>query len=177
MKKPVMKIGLKTKLFLTWIAVELAVLPLAIPATAQIVERISFSIPPRVAAVEFKADPGISRYIVSSNAPFAIISEGMVGDVNIDVTVSGQLITTPFGEKAQSPGPLNSCASIVGVAPRIIYTADRKTAAKRGKIIEQSIIFEIAYDGVAKPAISFEAFAKDGKVPMPKAKQCNDKKS
>ena len=83
--------GLKKKIFFTWVALEVVALPIAIPATAQIVERIAFSIPPRISAVEIAVEPGFSRYLVATNAPFAVISEGAVEEIKVEIQVQGML--------------------------------------------------------------------------------------
>ena len=169
--------GLKKKIFFTWVALEVVMLPIAIPATAQIVERIAFSIPPQVAAVELEAEPGLTRYVVATNAPFAIISEGAIGNMDVDIKVHGNLNTTPFGTKAQSPGPLDTCTTAISAAPVVIYQAERKTAAKRGKVLEQSVIVEIRYDPALSPNISVEAARSQEAMALPAAPTCSLKSS
>ncbi|RZV41912.1 MAG: hypothetical protein EX271_07000, partial [Acidimicrobiales bacterium] len=149
--------GIKKKIFFTWVALEVVLLPVSIPATAQIVDRIAFSVQPRIAAVELEAEPGMSRYIVASNAPFAVISEGAIGQIDVDIKVHGNLNKTPFGTKAQSPGPKQTCTTSISGSPNIIYTADRKTAAKRGEILQQAVMVEMRYDPAMKPTLRFEA--------------------
>lgn len=91
--------GLKKKIFFTWVALEVIALPISIPVTAQIVERIAFSFQPQIAAVELDTEPGIFRFIVATNAPFAVISEGAIGQINVDIQVHGMINTKPFGTK------------------------------------------------------------------------------
>ena len=169
--------GWKTKAFFIWIATEIAVLPFAIPATAQIVERIAFSIPPRVSAVQLNTEPGLEQYIVSSNSAFTIISEGAVGEIDVDVKVSGQINNVHYGNKAQNPGNLHSCALPTNELPYVIYNGERKTAAKRGKVLEQSILIEMRYDPALKPTISFEPVSELLHNATPNAQNCHSVRS
>ena len=177
MKTGMKKLGWKSKAFLLYVAVELAVLPFAIPATAQIVERISFSIPQHVTAVELQVEPGLSRYFVASNAPFSIISEGAIGDLDVDIKVHGTVNGVKFGQKAQKPGILHACSSVTNTFPNVIYTGDQKTAAKRGKAIEQAIVVDVRHDPALQPKISFEPGDSKTLATMPKAQNCPVKNS
>ena len=164
--------GLKKKIFFAWVAVEVVTLPLTIPATAQIVERISLSIPPRIAAVELEAEPGISRYMVATNAPFSVISEGVIGKIDVDIKVKGKINKTPFGTKAQSPGAKETCVTSLSAAPSVIYQADRKTAAKRGEILQQAVMVEMRYDPALSPKLRFEAAKSPEAMALPAAQTC-----
>lgn len=164
--------GLKKKIFFTWVALEIVALPIAIPATAQIVERIAFSFPPRIAAVELESKPGISRYVVATNAPFAVISEGVIGQIDVDIQVHGMINKTPFGTKAQSPGAKDACVTSLSPAPSIIYQAERKTAARRGEVLEQAVIVEMRYDPALEPKLRFEAAKSPEAMSIPTAQTC-----
>jgi len=176
-KSKLSKMGWKSKLFLTWVAIEIAVLPISIPATAQIVERIAFSMPAHVSSVELNMEPGLSRYFVVSNAPFSVISTDAIGQFDIDITVTGTVNGVHFGQKAQKPGPLQTCSTISSSLPTIIYTGDQKTAAKRGKVIEQAIVVDIRYDPTLEPAISFEPGTNKIVAITPSAQNCQSKNS
>jgi len=143
--------GAKKKILLGWLALELATLPFAIPAFAQIIDRVSFSVAPRAAHVELPQVPGKTLILVASNAPFAIISKGAIGEMDIDLAVSGNVNGKNFGTNAQNPGPARGCVFANSAAPAILYIAQRKTAANRGAVIDQAVMIEISYDPALKP--------------------------
>lgn len=151
-KKLSMLKGKKRYLVLAWLGVEL----LSLPAAAQIVNRVSFEIRPIVTAVEIPTtEEGVSRFLVASNAGFGVKASDVIGDVQIDVHLSGSLqSTTRFGDSAQLPGPQKGCAQASGLASNI-YLADRKTAATPGTPPEQAVIFEFKYDADARPVFEF----------------------
>ncbi len=152
-KKLAMLKGKKRYFLLGWLGLELLTLP---AAAHQIANRVSFEVPPRVTAVEIPtSEPGVSRFLVASNAGFGVKANDLVGDIQIDVHVSGTLHTSSrFGDAAQLPGPKTSCAQATGLESDI-YLADRKTAATTGTPPEQAVIFEFNYDAEARPKFVF----------------------
>ena len=156
LKKLSMLQGKKRYIVLGLLAVEL----LSLPAAAQIVHRVAFDIRPVVTAVEIPtSEPGLSRYLVTSNAGFGVKTNGVIGDVNVDVHVSGAMNgLSRFGDAAQLPGPKSGCAQTSGMETAI-YLADRKTAAIPGTPPEQAVIFEFRYDPDARPDFTFVAGA------------------
>lgn len=155
--------GKKRYIVLGLLAIEL----LSLPAAAQIVHRVAFDIPPIVNAVEIPtAKPGVSRYLVASNAGFIVRANDVIGDVNIDVHVSGTLgNTNRFGDSAQLPGPATMCSQSSGFNTDI-YMADKKTAAKSGTAPEQAVIFEFTYDPTAHPSFDFVAGTDQAATPV-----------
>ena len=143
--------GKKRYIVLGFLAVEL----MSLPAAAQIVHKVAFDIRPIVTAGEIPtAEPGVSRFIVASNAGFDVKANDLVSDVIIDVHVSGILSgENRFGDAAQLPGPQNICSQATGNS--VIYKADRKTAAQRGTPPEQAVIMEFNYDAAARPSFEF----------------------
>lgn len=158
MKNPLKKLsmlqGKKRYIFLGLLAVEL----LSLPAAAQIVHRVAFDIRPTVTAVEIPtSEPGVSRFLVASNAGFGVKANDVIGDVRVDVHVSGAMGgAVRFGDAAQLPGPKSGCAQTSGLGSNI-YLADRKTAATRGTPPEQAVVFEFNYDPNARPNFEFVA--------------------
>lgn len=136
----------------------LAIELLSLPAAAQIVHRVAFDIRPIVTAVEIPtSEPGLSRYLVASNAGFAVKANGVIGEVQVDVHVSGTMgEASRFGDAAQLPGPESGCVSVSGLSADI-YLADRKTAATSGTPPEQAVVFEFSYDPNARPSFDFVA--------------------
>jgi len=47
----------------------------SIPVSAQIIDKVAFSVPQRVIAVPFPPEAGVTKFLVSSNAPFAVVSD------------------------------------------------------------------------------------------------------
>ena len=148
--------GKKRYILFGFLAVEL----LSLPAAAQIVQRVAFDIPPVVTAVEIPtAEPGMTRFLVASNAGFGVKANNLVGDVTVNVHVSGSLSgANRFGDAAQLPGPQSICAQAAG-AGSAIYNADRKTAASPGTPPEQAVVIEITYEASARPDFEFIAGA------------------
>jgi len=146
--------GIKTK-FKThkhWFIAALVLDILSIPAAAQIVDHVSFSVPEKVAAVQLDVQQdGLQRFVVASNGPFAIISENAIGAFNVQLTTKGDLNGQAIGSNAQLPGAEKNCAVATSQGPQKIYEAIRKTAKHRGEVLSQAVIVEISYDPVLNP--------------------------
>lgn len=144
----------KRYLFGAIIALELA----ALPAAAQIMDRVVFDVKPIVTTVEIPTrKAGMKRYLVVSNAPFTVEASDMVGEISLSVHKSGTVSGNRFGDNAQIPGQTYSCAFMDGPSSRSIYQADKKTAAQRGTAVSQAVIFEMSFDASASPKIDFKA--------------------
>ena len=132
-----------------FIALEIA----SIPVSAQIIDKVAFSKPQKVVSVPFPPESGITKFLVSSDAPFAIISENATGEFDVTIKVSGVLNGNRFGANAQMPGAAESC--VVQTSPKStkIYEAERKTAAQKGDILTQAVIVEIRYDADINPEL------------------------
>ena len=129
---------------------------LSLPAAAQIVHRVAFEVRPLVTAVEIPtAEPGLSRFLVASNAGFGVTADNVIGDISTMVHVSGTISdTSRFGDAAQLPGAEETCALSTGT-DSTIYIADRKTAAVPGTPPEQAVIFEFRYHQDSSPSFNF----------------------
>ena len=123
------------------IALEIA----SIPVSAQIIDKYAFTKPQKVAAVPFPAEVGITKFLVSSDAPFAIISENAIGEFDVRVKVSGILNGQRFGQNAQLPGAAASCSAQTSKNATKIYEAKRKTASRDGDVLTQAVIVEVRY--------------------------------
>ncbi len=146
--------GMKKKILLGWLAFEAAGLMFALPATAQIVERVMFSAPPRAAHVIIPIAPGFTEILVASNAPFTVLSEGAVGEMQLDLRINGTINGTAYGAQAQNPGAISGCVVPISPAPTSLYTSVRKTAANRGEIVSQAVLVRIQYDPALNPLFS-----------------------
>lgn len=137
-----------------YIAVGLIALEIAsIPVSAQIIDKFAFSEPQRLSAVPFPPETGITKFLVSSNTPFAIISENAIGEFDISIKVSGRLNGNSFGSNAQLPGAAASCAAQTSNDATKIYEAERETVARDGDVLTRAIMVEIRYADNLKPDI------------------------
>lgn len=143
---------------------------MTLPATAQIVQKVSFEARPMVTAVKIPTvEPGVSRYLVASNAGFVLEANNIIGDITVDVHQSGILSEgNNFGASAQLPGPKLSCRQTNGLSS-IIYKANQKTSAIPGTPPEQAVMFEIQYSTDSRPEFKFIA----GEATTPEASSCN----
>lgn len=153
MKTKFKALGWKGKLFAIWASLELVCLPLALPAMAGLQERVKFTIPQAAFAEILPSEAGTQRFLVASNAPFAIISEGVVAEMDVNITQSGIHNGQAFGGKAQMPGALSHCAMPSSQYSSRIYTGYQKTAASRGDVYEQAVLIEITYDASLAPKL------------------------
>ena len=133
------------------IALEIA----AIPVSAKIIKDVAFAEPEQTLAVPFPEQPGLAKFLVSSNVPFAIISENGTGEFDVRIDVSGDLNGNHYGKNAQLPGAPESCASTLTASPTTIYQADRKIDAAKGDVLSRAIIVEIHYAADIKPDFTF----------------------
>jgi len=140
---------LKRKIFLGWIALELA----ALPAAAHIFSKVNFQLPQRVTAVEVASEPGNITFMVNSNAPFVVITEGGVTDFEVYVSDSGKINGNVYGENAQLPGKSFICAKTNTTTPNAIYFAERETEVRKGPILTRAIRVDIAYDPALNPKL------------------------
>jgi len=137
----------KRYLVLAWLALEIA----SIPAAAQIIDRVAFTVPQKAIHVQLPEAPGLMRYAISSNAPFAITAGNAIGEFQVSVRHNGLVNGRPFGANAQMPGAAKTCAILLSPTQSVIYAADRMTAAEKGDILSQAVIVEIRYAKEATP--------------------------
>jgi len=129
------------------IALEIA----TIPVSAMMIQNVAFSTPQSVSAAPFPSEAGVSKFLLTSDAPFAVISENAIGEFDITVQAGGDLNGLPFGAQAQMPGEAESCAVLETTDPKIIYLAERKTALSAGDALSRAVVLEIRYATNAKP--------------------------
>lgn len=143
--------GIKKKILFGWLAFEAIGLCIALPATAQMVDKVMFSAAPRAAHVVTPIAPGLTEIMIASNAPFAVLSEGAVGDMSLRLTVNGTINGKAYGGQAQNPGQINDCVTPTTTSSTALYTASKRTAARRGEIIDQAVMIHIKYDPALTP--------------------------
>jgi len=136
-----------------WFIAALVLDILSIPAAAQIVDRVSFSVPQKVASVRLDVEQdGMQRFVVASNGPFAIVSENAMGEFTVRLKTKGDINGQSIGANAQLPGADKDCAMVTAQSPQKIYEAIRKTAKTRGEVLSQAVIVEISYDPILDPS-------------------------
>ena len=162
----------KRHLLYGYIAFEIAGLAIVGTAGAQVLDQIKFEVPQSVVSATVPTDPGLTRLIVTSNAPFTISTAEAIGEFNVKVLAQGLLNTTPFGMNAQMPGPETACASALSPHPAIIYRATQKTAASRGPVLSQAVMVEIRYDSAASP--KFAVKTQDNSTAINLAASCEN---
>jgi len=123
----------------------------SIPVSAQIIDKVVFSAAQKVVSVPFPPEPGLTTFMVSSNAPFAITSENAIGEFTVDVQVEGSVNGNRFGGNAQLPGERHSCAAQTSPLTTKLYEATRKTAAEKGDIVSQAVVISVSYDPALTP--------------------------
>ena len=144
---------LPRKLLGLWLLVELV----SLPAAAQIVDRVSFKIPPTVITTPVPHQPaGQKSFLVATNTPFTVEVAGTAGEVDVRVAHTGYYGDLRYGTKAQMPGPRTSCVQ-GRLAPVVAYRADRKTAATRGDVQSHAVRVDVTFDPMADPDITFVA--------------------
>ena len=149
-----MKMGLTKKILLTWLAVEGIALCVALPATSQIVDRVMFTAAPRAAHTVTQIKPGHAQILVASNAPFSILSQGGVGDMNMEMTINGTIHGKSFGGNAAHPGAMLACVTATSPAASLLYAGTKRTAANRGHVLTQAVMIDITYDPAIRPKFS-----------------------
>ena len=144
--------GKKRYIVLGFLAFEL----LSLPAAAGILTQVSFGPSPYVAAAEIPtSEPGVSRFLVTSNDGFDIKAYGVTGEVKVEVVVSGTIAGgSDFGSAAQLPGPQSECVDASGDVSDV-YAANRETAAAEGTTPERAVVFKLEYDVDANPRFEF----------------------
>lgn len=164
--------GIKKKIFLGWLALEIMAIPLAIPTAAKIFHGSLSSPLPRVASVALETKPGTAHILVASDGAFTIVSRGAQGDVQVNLHMAGKVNGNVFGKHAQKPGALQTCRQTSSLHPNVIYTSIRATAPNSGLIIDQAILVEISYDTKFNPVFSIETVKGGAAKSVPKAPIC-----
>ncbi|MDB2439205.1 hypothetical protein N9W89_10860 [Hellea sp.] len=153
------------------IALEIA----TIPVSAMIMQNVAFHAPQSVSAAPFPHEAGVSKFLLTSDAPFAVISENAIGKFDITIQASGDLNGLPFGDQAQMPGDAQSCTLSDTKDPKIIYLAERKTALSEGDALSRAVILEIRYPANVKP--DFKIVTENESKGVKIAKLCTPKQS
>ena len=133
------------------VALEIA----SIPVAAQMVDRVSFEVEPRVIVAEIPDRPAGERsFLVATNDGFVVEVEGVIGSVTTEVTASGHLGGVAYGSAAMMPGASSACTAAFGGRTQV-YNAPEKTADTRGRIQDQAVRIDVRFDPLATPDIEF----------------------
>ena len=147
------KRGAKWIVFL-WIVTEIFAIPAAAAGLMHIwdSEGSSYAAFDRVSFAPFPQDtPGLQEFLVTSNVPFIISSEGAVGRFDVSLIQSGNLAEAKFGAQSQMPGPAQACSLTTSDKEQIIYTSNRKTELNEdAPTLERAVLVKIHYNSSAK---------------------------
>jgi len=146
---------------------------ISFPVSAHIIHKTSFAEPEKVAAAPFPEEAGITKFLMSSNTPFTIVSEGASGEFDIQIKRAGRLNGLQYGAHAQMPGPAKACAASTTITASKIYEADRKTETGEGDVLTHAVIVEIRYTKDIQP--DFKIIAKSKAKRIPAAAACKTK--
>lgn len=165
----------KRYIVLGLLALEVATLPVAAHFAHKSdfkFDKTAFETPQRAIHVKLNTKPGITRFIVSANAPFTVTSQGSAGKMNVKILEYGLVNGNVFGKNAQMPGPSAACVNPTSKQQSIIYTAERGTVLREGEILSKSVLVDIRYDPSLSPKLRVLTQKKsDGITP---AKKCSD---
>lgn len=143
---------------------------ICIPVSAKVIDKVMHAFPDSIIATELPRQPGKTMIAISSNKPFVISSANYTGELDINITQTGMIYKTSYGEQAEMPGPSSACAAPSASETSIIYAAENRTAKTRGKILSQTVMVELRYDASAEPV--FEVTPRKKKNVLPAAPSC-----
>jgi hypothetical protein len=133
---------------------------LSLPAAAGIVGQalsnsaLTAETVPAVNMVLLDEKEGQKRFAVASSTKFSIHTDRAGADYEIRLYKSGQVNGKSFGDKAQMPGPVLTCAA-PSKSENTIFQSLRGTALggalNEKDILNQAIIVEINYDESLNP--------------------------
>ena len=165
----------KRYIVLGLLAFEVATLPVAahfVHKSDFKFDKTAFETPQRAIHVKLKSKPGITRYMVSANAPFTITSEEAAGKMSVKIMQNGLVNGNVFGENAQMPGPATSCVTPSSTQQNIIYAAERGTVLREGEILSKSVLVDIRYDPSLSPKLKVLTQKKSANISS--AKTCGN---
>lgn len=158
-----------------YIALGLLALEIAsLPAAAQIIDRVVFSVEPQTSAVLIDDINGVKRFAVASNSAFYVTADSIIGDIRVEVYNRGEIGLANFGENAQMPGAALACSSM-SFGQQTIYQAERKTAARPGDILSQAVIVSVEHDPDVDPVIKIKPGTSSS--PAAQSTECSTKLS
>ncbi len=168
----------KRYIVLGLLALEVATLPVAahfVHNSDFKFDKTAFETPQRAIHVKLNTKPGVTRYMVSANAPFAITSEGVEGILNVKIHNHGLVNGNAFGKNAQMPGPSAACVTPNSVHKKTIYASERGTVLREGGILSKSVLVDIRYDPSLSPKLKVLTQKKSSGITP--AKTCNGSSS
>jgi len=123
----------------------------------------------QVIAAEIKSPPGVQRFFVNSNVPFAITSRNYTGDIQTALFASGRIGNVEFGQNARLPGPALTCSHTQEGSKNVVYQSERSTFETPGGPIEESVLVSIRYDVSENPTFDFVRHEKAKNIPTGQA--------
>ena len=144
----------------------------ALPAAAQKFGAFDFTMPSVVAASKLPTpmqEKGAQRFLVTSDGPFSITSEGAASDFELIWVKSGSMGNFHFGKHAKLPGEVYSCAKSNTIDKTIIYDAAQATYDQDGEVVDQAVLVEIRFNPDLAPKFKFVSDKRTKKLPRAEA--------
>jgi|GEM_PF-3379863 len=126
-------------------------------AQASVTDRVSLEVRPAAKFQVVDSGEGFQTLLVATNAPFDISIEGIIGEVSVDLSTSGQVRGRSYGASAQTPGAIETTTQVASPFGGVIYESQYATAAQSGSVWDQAVQLTVNYDPLADPRISVEA--------------------
>lgn len=120
--------------------------------------------PQRAINVELNAGPGVTRYLVTANAPFTVTSKNAIGTLNVNVYKSGFINGQAYGTNAQLPGAKSACTQTETTEKKTVYISERGTVAQKGDVLSETVLVEVRYDPSLTPDIKILTQKKSAKL-------------
>jgi len=145
---------------------------LALPAAAYLYSGITLPDTTHVVSADIKSPPGVQRFFVSSDGPFAVTARKLSGQTKIFVSEKGHIGEVAYGGNTQLPGPDQGCVLSGSPDRQIIYTANQAIITRDGDAVSQAILVSVVHDKDISPVIEFMSASKAAHKNIPKAQAC-----
>lgn len=157
--------GLKKRyIILAWIGLEIAALPVAALGFKSM--DFNFDRLKITTAIPVIEQAGHTSFIVTSQGPFAITTQGLSGNYNVKIYTSGFVNGNPYGENARLPGAKFKCGRVEGSQPSAIYMSEHNTSVIKGPILSRAVRVDVTYDPNQMAEIDVVAHWKANDVPL-----------
>ena len=143
-----------SKVLLIWAGLELAALPFALPALANLSQTLSTPPKADIRAVPMPSGEGEQVFLIAANAQFAVISEDAAAKLTLNLTQSGNEHGVDFGRRSNFSGPTTSCSAPVNAGATRIFTAQPTSRSRRASLQDRAVRLVVQYDSHVAPKIS-----------------------
>ena len=163
-----------SKVLLIWAALELAALPFALPALANLSQTLTTPPKADIRAVPMPSTDGQQIFLIASNARFAVISENAATKLSLTLTQSGNEHGVEFGQKSKYSGFTSLCSAPANSGAARIFTGSPTSRSKRGSVQDRAIRLVVNYDSDVAPKISVIAMKEASELNIPLAFPCGE---